>query len=176
MMKVLVDCETTGLLAPSTAPISQQPYITEIFCLKIDDEFNIVDKLYSLVKPPIPLSAEVIKITGITDAMLKDAPTFMEVYPFLSEFFFGCDTFVAHNASFDAQDIYYELCRINKQYMFPWPPKHHCTVELSMPLKGHRLKLTQLHELATGKPHDEGAHRAEADVMALYRSYKWLME
>lgn len=177
MSIILYDTETTGLLKPEGTALNLQPHIIEFFGITIDDQRKKVrKKFHTLVKPPIPISEKITKITGITNEMVADAPVFTEVYQNLTRFFFGCHTLVAHNAPFDIGMIANELRRLDKLLKFPWPPIHYCTVEQSMWIKGHRLKLQKLYEIATGKPEIEGAHRAEDDTMALFECYKWLKE
>lgn len=172
---IVTDTETTGLLLPSEADLKLQPFITELYAVKLDREFNIIDELDTFVKPPIPIPEEVEKITGICDAMVSDAPTFANIYDEFSDFFLGEDLLIGHNISFDAGVIWCELARLNKEVRFPWPKHWHCTVEKSFPIQNRRLKLGKLHEIATGKPH-EGAHRAKADVFATVRCYHYLLE
>jgi len=174
------DTETTGLLQPEANELRNQPYITEIYLVKLElnkrnGEFTFIDELETFVRPPIPISEEITKITGITDAMLMDAPSFAQIYPKLCEFFLGETTFVAHNCSFDTGMLWCELARLEKEFKFPWPSDQQCTVELSMPLENKRLSLAKLHEKAFGAPH-ENAHRAKNDVMAMVRCYSWLVQ
>lgn len=172
---ILFDTETTGLLKPEASDISQQPSITEIYCCKIDEDGNFLDDFESLINPGVPISEEITKITGIDDEMVKASPTFAGLYPALAEFFLGTKTMVAHNLRFDRDMLKYSLRRIGREHLFPWPIVHHCTIELSRPIARKmgkkRLRLTHLHEELMGKPHDDGAHRAKADVMALTRCY-----
>ena len=174
-MKILFDTETTGLVGPSTLKLSQQPYITEIFCCKIDDNYELIEEFGSLVKPPIPIPELITKITGITDDTLKDAPSFSDIYPDLVKFFFGVDEIIAHNLTFDRDMLKHELMRMDKLLQFPWPPKHTCAVEKSYHIEGHRLSLAKLHTKVCGAPHT-GGHRAKEDVYALVRCYHWLCE
>lgn len=173
-MITIFDSETTGLLESEGTDIALQPYFTEIYAMQVDDEGNIINELDTLVKPPMPLPAIITKITGLTDAALKNAPTFIEIYQELVGVFFGSHTAVAHNLPFDEGMLINELKRIGKEYHFPYPPIKFCTVEQSMWVKGHRLKNSELYQIATGKE-ITGAHRAKADVMATYESYKWLL-
>lgn len=174
MSTIIIDTETTGLLKPEGIELIYQPYIIEICAIKINDSFQRIGELITLIKPPIPISKKITHITNITDDMVKNSPTFPKLYRPLVDLFLGCHTFVAHNATFDIGILKLELSRIEKQFNFPWPPIHFCTVEQSLHLKGHRLKLSELYELATGKKEIENAHRAESDVLALTDSYKWL--
>ena len=172
---ILFDTETTGLLKPEPASLNQQPYITEFYGCKVNEEFQLLEELESFVKPPIPIPEEVIRISKITDEMVKNAPIFPEFYAELARFFTGVDLVVAHNLPFDLGILNNELRRINKTLKFPWPRHHACTVEKSMHLRGHRLKLAQLHEIALGKSFKD-AHRAKQDVHALVRCFHWLTE
>lgn len=173
---IVLDSETTGLLKPNLTESYQQPFMTELYCCKIDDDLNFVGEFNHLIKPPIPVPELITKITGIDDAMLEGKPSFIEVYDELSEFFLGETIMVAHNAPFDAGMIYWELFRHDLERKFPWPKHHICTVEESFSIENKRLKLGYLHKLATGRPHEEGAHRAKKDVMALVRSFIWLVK
>jgi len=173
---IIFDTETTGLTQPSAADISQQPFITELYGIRIDKDWNMVSEFETFVKPPIPIPEEVVKITSITDEMVKDAPSFIQIFDELAQFFLGAETAVAHNATFDLEVLQWELTRHGLEYKFPWPPRNDCTIELSFPIENKSLKLSRLHEIATGRPHFDGAHRAKNDVMATVRCYKWLSE
>lgn len=174
-VRLLYDTETTGLLKSDSNDINEQPYIIEFYACKIDDEYNLIDEYETFIKPPVPVSKEITKITGITEEMVKDAPNFQAVYQKIAEFFQGVDEIIAHNLPFDRSMLANELIRINKLINFPWPIKHTCTVEMSMGIEQRRLNLNTLHKYATGKD-IANAHRAKDDVFALVRSYHWLME
>lgn len=173
---IILDTETTGLLHPDASDITKQPYITEFYGIKVTNDFDFVDEIESFVKPPVPIPPEVVNITGITEEMVADAPSFIDLYNDLSNFFLGETIVVAHNAPFDIGVLKWELTRYDLEFHFPWPKRHICTVEGSRHIKNKRLKLRDLHELATGRKHEDGAHRAKQDVMALVRSFKWLVE
>lgn len=173
MSITVFDQETTGLLKPKGTDIIQQPHVTEIYAMKVSDDGVLIKEFESLVKPPVPIPDFLEKQIGITNEMVANAPTFLEIYKKIIEVFFGSHTVVAHNLSFDEGVLIYELTRIGKQFHFPYPPIKFCTVEQSLHLKGYRLKNNELYKLATGKDL-EGAHRAKIDVQATYESYKWL--
>jgi len=89
---VVFDIETTGLK-------KETDKIIEIGAVKINNN-KIVDNFSVFVNPKVPLSDKIIKLTSITDEMLKDALTEDEVIPkFLN--FAGNAVLVAHNANFD---------------------------------------------------------------------------
>lgn len=173
---IIFDTETTGFLRASDANIKLQPYITEICCVKVDKEFDLIDEFESLVKPGVPIPEATIKINGIDDWLVADAPSFIEIYDDLSQFFLGEDILVAHNANFDVGVLYYELARLGFQANFPWPMHHICTIEKTMHIEGKRLSLGKLHKYATGKEFTDGAHRAKNDVYALVRCFQWMVE
>lgn len=172
---IFIDTETTGLLKPDAASLHLQPYITEVYAVRVTDDLEFISEVETFVKPPIPIPDIVTKITGITNETVSRAPKFIGVYNQLVELFLGETIVVGHNISFDLGMLYCELARHSFEFHFPWPRTWICTVEKSVPIEHRRLTLSRLHELATGAPHD-GAHRARADVEATIRGYKWLKE
>jgi DNA polymerase III subunit epsilon len=89
---VIVDVETTGWLA-------EQAGITEIAAVRIGGgqpraEFS------ALVNPGHPIPPDIVALTGITDAMVSQAPPIGAVLPGFLAFASGC-VLTAHNAPFD---------------------------------------------------------------------------
>ena len=167
------DTETTGLLKPEPTKINLQPYIIEIYMAKLNDDFEIIDEFESFLKPPIPISEEITKITGITNDMISNAPSFPQIYKPLHKFCLGEDTIFAHNASFDITMLKNELIRMDREFLFPWPATQYCTVELSFPIQNKRMTLSQLYKFCTGKE-IINAHRAKNDVLPMIECIKWL--
>lgn len=90
---VIVDLETTG----TTAGKSE---ITEIGAVKMRGG-EVLGEFQSLVKPEESvISPFVARLTGITHAMVDDAPSIRSVLPSFLEFSVGA-VLVAHNAPFD---------------------------------------------------------------------------
>jgi DNA polymerase-3 subunit alpha (Gram-positive type) len=145
------DLETTGL-----SRISDK--ITEIGAVIVKNG-EIVDSYTTLVNPMMELTEENIKITGITNEMVKDARTIEEVLPEFLEFI-GDRTLVAHNAGFDTGFIRRE-CRAMG---FPFENTYLDTLGLSRfvnsDLKRHKLDIVAKH-LGVG---DFEHHRALADA------------
>lgn len=172
MATILFDTETTGLCKAEGTRLDQQPYITELFMAKIDDDsLEIIGEYEQRFKVPVSLDAKVTEITGLKDEDLADKNPFAKHWREIAEFVMGTKRLVAHNISFDKSLLRYELQRLGKELNFPWPPEQLCTIERSMHFKNKRLNLSALHEHLFGVKF-EGAHRAREDVMALLRCYK----
>lgn len=89
---VAFDLETTGLFA-------QRDAITEIGAAVFRDG-KVLAEYKQFVNPGRPVPPKVTQLTGITDEMLRDAPTIDKVLPeFLA--FCGDRPLAAHNAEFD---------------------------------------------------------------------------
>lgn len=151
---VVFDIETTGLS-------KEKDKITEIGAVKVKNGV-IIDTFSTFVNPLMALSDEIVKLTNITDDMLKDAPLIGEVLPkFLS--FAGESVLVAHNAGFDVGFIR------NAAQTLQLPPVDNTvldTVELSrclLPqLNKHKLNIVAEHLGVVL----EGHHRAVNDAQA----------
>jgi len=167
MKAVILDTETTGLIANHSVTIDKQPEITEFFAQHVDLATGKVTKKYeTLIKPHnFPMSAKTIAETKtkITNDMLRPAPSFKDVAAKIKEIVEGAPVIIAHNAAFDREMISIEYERMKKE--LKWP-RMLCTVEQTIHIKGHRLSLTNLHIELFGKAFDE-AHRAQTDVRAL---------
>lgn len=87
---VLLDTETTGLDAGA-----------EIVDLALLDRRGAVI-LETLLRPRRPIPAIAARVHGLTDAHVRDAPTFPAVWPLLQAALAG-RTIVAYNAPFDAR-------------------------------------------------------------------------
>jgi len=80
----------------------------EIGLVKVKDGI-IVDRFYSLIKPPENNYAKAnILIHGLNSEQTKDSPSFDEIWPIIKEFI-GDHLIVAHNISFDAPILYHTL-------------------------------------------------------------------
>jgi DNA polymerase-3 subunit epsilon len=175
-MSIIVwDTETTGLLVPEISGLDKQPYIIELYAIKLDDDLNVCEHLQLWCKPSISIPDEVSNIHGYTNEFVKDKKPFIGVWREFAEFVLGARSMVGHNLQFDKQVLYYELQRINKHLNFPWPPGAVCTVEEIQKQKGYRMNLNDLHAELFGRG-IEGAHHGAADVEATVNVYKEMVK
>src|SRR4051812_24545616 len=86
----VVDVETTGLSARTGDKICEVAVV-------IARGGKIVDQLQTLVNPQKPISRGAAAVNGISEAMVRNAPTFKQVAPRVIEALDGA-VLVAHNA------------------------------------------------------------------------------
>lgn len=166
---IIFDTETTNVFNSVDAPLHTLPKIIELYALKVtDDDLTTVSELHLLIDPKEKLSEEIVKITSITDDMVKGKGDYAFHFQSIVDFWLGERWACGHNVTFDCEMLEIENKRIGKVCRFPWTPKRLCTVEASEHYQGRRLKLIDLHKHLTGEGF-ESAHRAKADVMATYR-------
>lgn len=164
MIAIIFDTETTGLMLPSAAELSKQPRIIELGAV-ITDGKSILKKLSQLIDPGVPVSAEITKITGITNTELAGQPSFKKFLPALKEFFAGSDFLIAHNAPFDSGMLANEL-KLAECEDFPWPAETVCTAQEYTAFMGYRASMKDVYEKIMGMELKQ-AHRALDDVIAL---------
>ena len=161
---IVLDLETTGL----------SPYrhkITEIAAAKVING-EVIDRFHTLVNPEQPIPSFITRLTGITDEMVKDAPTVTSILPSLKEFL-GEDIIVAHNASFDYKFLSHNF------YMHQRTQLRNpllCTVKLAnrvhSTLPSKRLSsLCEFYGIT-----NEQAHRAMSDVDATIKIFYGMLE
>lgn len=116
---VVVDLETTGG-SPDTEAI------TEIGAVKIKGG-RVIGEFATLVDPGRSIPPFIVELTGITTAMLIDAPRIERVLPSFLEFARG-SVLVAHNARFDTSFLRAAASRLD----IVWPKfPVLCTVKLA---------------------------------------------
>jgi len=101
---VVVDVETSGFNAASGARI------LEIAAVRTSGDGKVLESFHSLVNPLDGVVGAQF-IHGISVGMLRDAPTFSQIWPAL-ESMLSDAIFVAHNARFDASFLDAETQRI----------------------------------------------------------------
>ena len=165
---VVFDIETTGLS-------KEKEMITEIGAVKVADG-KIIDRFSTFVNPQRPISAEITKLTGLTDDMVKDAPTIENVLP---EFLKFCEdtVLVAHNASFDTGFIRIAAERAGLGEL------HHTIVDtlelaraLLPELNKHKLDIVCEHLGVTLNGHHRAVNDAEATAEVFIKFLDMLAE
>ncbi|WP_221089083.1 3'-5' exonuclease [Deinococcus aquaedulcis] len=174
MNVVVFDLETTGL-----SP--ERDGIVEIGALRIvDGQVDETQKFETLVRPTgeggqpllIPWRAE--KVHGISNEMVRGAPTPEEVLPEFLDFVNGWPV-VAHNVGFDGG-----FMRVHaRRHGLEWQPAaEHCTVQLSRRAfpreRAHNLNALADRLGLNFAP--GGRHRSFGDVQVTAQAYVRLME
>ncbi len=167
MRLAFVDLETTG-----GSPVEDR--ITEVGIIEVDFDqpARPVREWASLVNPGTPIPPFIQTLTGITDAMVADAPPFEEI---IHDILVRLDgrLFIAHNARFDHGFLKNALRRHGLSGHAFRPPVL-CTVRLSRKLypgySRHNLDtLIERHRLVV-----EMRHRALGDARLLWQLWQKL--
>ena len=166
---VIFDLETTGAKGPPCRVIEIGAY--RVRGGVIEDEFQ------TLVRPDGEIPAFITHLTGISDAMVADAPRFHEVLPDLLAFM-GDAALVAHNAAFDIGFMNFEIARSYENYRLRNP--NYCTVNLSRKLVplvvNHKLKTLADHFSIELVDHHRAAPDARATAEIFIRLWNRLAE
>nr|WP_297788127.1 exonuclease domain-containing protein [uncultured Allomuricauda sp.] len=162
-MYAILDIESTG-------GKYNEEGITEIAIHRYDGH-QVVDKFICLINPEREIQPFVVKLTGISNKMLRSAPKFHEVAKRIVEITEGA-VLVAHNAQFDYRILRTEFRRLG----YDFQRKTLCTVDLSKQLipeaESHSLgKLAR----SLGIPMSD-RHRANGDALATLKLFKMLLD
>ena len=154
-----VDVETTG-----SSPVRER--VTEVGLVRVDIDGDAlrVDEWSTLVNPGTPIPPEIEWLTGITNAMVRDAPPFADVAQELIDRLDGA-VFVAHNARFDYGFLRAEFARAGLGFH----AKTLCTVRLSRALDPDRTPHTLDALIDRFDVQGEQRHRALGDARVLWR-------
>lgn len=106
---ICFDIETTGLSAA-------RDKITEIGAVKVENGV-ITDTFSTFANPEMPIPQKITQLTGITDDMVKDAPSQSEAVGAFLEFA-GDNVLVAHNAPFDTSFIAKACEDMSREYNY----------------------------------------------------------
>ena len=152
---IILDLETTGL-SPSLNRI------TEIALIELSSNGGY-EEWSSLVNPDVEISSKIESLTGITNDMVRSAPSFTSLANSLYTRLAG-KKLVAHNAAFDYGFLQAEFDRVGLTFEADTV----CTVKLSRALYPHHRKhslsdLIDRHSLPI-----ENRHRALGDARALW--------
>jgi DNA polymerase III subunit alpha, Gram-positive type len=163
---VIFDTETTGF-----SPVKDR--LVEIGAVKVRNGKVLGEKTW-LLNPQRYIPYYVQNVHHITPDMVKDSPTFAQIYPEFLEFIDG-SVLIAHNAPFDIRFISAEADRAGMP-----PPKNGVLDSLALfrtwypNLKSHRVAdLIDLFEISTAGLHE---HRATDDSLFVYYAIQKEME
>ena len=103
--EIVLDTETTGF-DPKTGD-----RLIEVGCIEIEDLLPTGRTFHTLVHPERLIPPDAVRVHGITDEKVRDAPKFRDVVHDLMGFI-GDAPVIAHNAAFDRAFIDHEcgLC------------------------------------------------------------------
>lgn len=105
-MYTAIDLETTGL-----SPLGNR--ITEIALVRLWGT-HVVAKWVSLVNPCRPIPAHLVRLIGISNEMVAEAPLFADLVSTMQAFI-GASTLIAHNAPFDKSFFDAELVKAGEK-------------------------------------------------------------
>ncbi len=161
---IFFDLETTGIRTDKDRIVEIAAY----------DPFR-KKEFQSLVNPTIPIPPDSTQVHGISDEMVKEAPTFKEVAAQFVEFCEGKVVLIAHNGeSFDIPFLFNEFQRVGLSMPEDWA----CVDSLKWARKyrrdlpRHSLQyLRQLFNIEENR-----AHRALDDVQVLYKVFSLMVD
>jgi DNA polymerase III epsilon subunit family exonuclease len=148
----VVDLETTGLYPGSG------DRITEIGAIKMSGN-QVTGIFSSLIFPERAIPESATFITGITNEMVRNAPTIGQALPLFMEFVRD-DVLVMHNAKFDGSFLRYEMKHIGIDKEF----EYFCTlIAARKEVKSSNFKLSTLKNVLGLKTFGS-MHRAMSDT------------
>ncbi len=153
----VVDLETTGLSARDCS-------ILEIGAVRIS-KLRCTDSFETLVRPPEEVPRKIADLTGITAAVLQDAPCGSEALPAFRRWLEGTPgaPFAAHNAAFDARFV----ARALELYALPaYEAPVLCTQRLARRLLPELGRYNLDHVCAHFGVPNRARHRALGDARA----------
>ncbi len=153
LVLIAFDVETTGLLPDESE-------IIEVAGIKFTVDGERLSEFAELARPEGPIPKEVTRITGITDAMVADAPKPYSAIRRFTEWAGSEAVLVAHNAPFDSKFLVH-CFRKNGATPPAWRVVD--TLEwarrASLPVEDHKLGTLARHLRIPS----EASHRAKAD-------------
>ena len=129
----------------------------------------VTNEFSSLINPETDFDAFNIRLTGIDEELVRDAPTFPELWPQI-EPLMSSGLLVAHNAVFDLG----VLKKCLDYYEIDWKPyaRYLCTVQMGrriLPGMSHKLDtLCEYYGIAINQHHAESDSHACAEILLRY--------
>jgi DNA polymerase-3 subunit epsilon len=133
---------------------------------------GLIEEYTTLVNPEMEIPEQASEVHGITNEMVKDAPTFKDICKEVEEFLDGCDIGGYNSNSFDIPMMCQEFYRCD--IIFPLEGKSFIDV-LNIEKELNPRTLGAVYFRYTGKEL-EGAHDALNDVRATIEIFKHQME
>lgn len=157
MRFIFGDTETSGL--------GKDAGVVQISWVETDDDFNEVAQFDSLINPEVPIQFGAMSVHGITEDMVKDAPTIAEFMASVGYPLAGPDVILAaHHAQFDVN------------FFGPWmdEPNTLCTLKCARVLypDAENHKLGTLRCMLGLDGDVRKAHSAQEDVSVLVQLAK----
>lgn len=144
--------------------------ITEI-CILVHDGLQVVEKFSTLVNPECNISTYFTSLTGITNDMVKDAPTFAEIAKKVIELTEN-RIFVAHNVGFDYGFIKEEFASLGYKYK----RETLCTVRLSRKFIPNKRSYSLGVLCESLGIEIENRHRAGGDAIATAKLFDLILQ
>ena len=156
--------ETTG-----TSPLHGDR-VTEVAAVLVERHagrpgLTIREGFHSLINPGRPIPWHITRLTGISDAMVREAPTFGDIADALAAQLAG-RVFVAHNARFDWGFLSEEFGRVSPTPLAAVAMGQLCTVRLARRLLSHLPRRNLDAVSAHYGVAIDGRHRAAGDAHA----------
>ncbi len=160
---VVFDLEATGLDLVNDR-IIQVSYVK----VSPGDKEGEEERKSLFVNPGKPIPALVQQLTGITDDMVKDAPTFKQLAKQLADSFMGCDFAGFNSDRFDVPMLAEEFLRAGVDFDFS---KCRLIDAQNIFHKREPRNLAAAYRFYTGRKMEDDfrAHRADQDAEATYR-------
>lgn len=155
-----VDIETTG------GHVTRDR-VTEVAVICLDGPR--ITRWSQLINPGLPIPLNIERLTGISDSLLADAPSFEEIAHLLWERLDG-HVFVAHNARFDYGFLKNEFRRAGYELKLP----QLCTVKLSRELFPEQRQHNLDSLIARYDLRCPNRHRAMGDAEAIFDFWRKL--
>ncbi|HEU4989911.1 MAG TPA: exonuclease domain-containing protein [Gemmatimonadaceae bacterium] len=162
---VVVDVETTGTAAGLGDRVTELAAVV-VRAGRVHETFS------TLVNPERPIPTYITRLTGISSAMVREAPAFRAVSGEVRTLL-GDHVFVAHNAAFDWGFVNMELARAGET---PLEGARLCTVRLARRLLSHLPRRSLDHVTAHYGITVEHRHRALGDAVATAHVFTRLLD